>query len=131
MSNTKNSFELNLTSDTALTSITATFDAIDNIQVDDQDLYTATIGSVKVLFGIIDVTSTQNNKIWGHHTINFPADFFSTVISYNLTMTGNTSYQVSAHGGDTTVDSIAVYYNQGQDENFPGSGRLNILVIGA
>lgn len=131
MSNSKNSFELNLSTETALTAYTATFSNVDNIAVTSQTLRYGSIGAFKVLFGVINVTFQQDNQALGSHTISLPDDLFSTVYSAQLTISQNDSYLISAHGGDVALDSLEVFYNQGQQ---PGqantTGRLNILVIG-
>lgn len=133
MSVSKNSFQLNLASDSAitLTDYTATFDDIDNIAVQTQDLQYTSIGPLKVVFGTVSVQFTQNNQALGHHTISLPDGFFTDVLAVNLTISESTAYQITAHANTVADDSVIVYYSQGQN---PGSttttGTVNIWIVG-
>lgn len=131
MSTTLNSFQLNLSTETSLTSYTATFTDVDNIEPIVQILRYGSIGGIKVLFGTIEVTFLQDNQALGSHTISLPDDFFSTIYSASLTMSRSDQYEMSCHGGDIALDTIQVYYNQGLSPGGIGTtGTLNIVIIG-
>jgi hypothetical protein len=131
MSNTLNTFSINLATETSLTSYTATFSDVDNIEPIVQTLRYGTIGNFKILFGTIEITFLQDNQALGSHTISLPDDFFDTIFSASLKMTRSDAYQMSAHGGDVALDSIQVYYDQGIAPGGIGTtATLNLLIIG-
>jgi hypothetical protein len=133
MSATKNSFQLNLLDTITSTSYTATFSDIDNITVNSQSLRYAEIGSLKVVYGTMICTGTQDNQALGSHRVSLPTGFFTTFYTCSLTMGQTTAYQSTAHAIDQTdFDTIQIAYSQGLA---PGSTAnvftINLLVIGA
>jgi hypothetical protein len=129
----KTSFDTNLLTETSATPYTATFTDVDNIDVDSQALYQTTIGSLKIVWGLMLVTGTQDNQALGKHRVSLPSGFFTTYYSSIITLGQSTAYQLTAHTIDQTdFESIYISYSQGQT---PGSSNnpftVNLLIIGS
>jgi hypothetical protein len=128
----KNSFDANLLAETTTIPYTATFSDVDSIDVNSQAIRYATIGALKVVYGTILCTGTQNNQALGSHRVSLPTGFFTSYYTCVLTMGQTTAYQSTAHVIDQTdFDSVEIAYSQGLA---PGSTTnnftANILIIG-
>ena len=146
MSNTQNSFQLNLAGEsTFLNSLfdtnlgletvsvpyTATFTDVDNINVSSQAMRYATIGSLKIVYGLLICECTQANQALGSHRVSLPPGFFTMYYTCCLTMGQSTAYQLTAHTIDQgDFESVQIAYSQGQAPSGNTFFTTNVLIIG-
>lgn len=127
----KNSFDTNLLAETSPTLYTATFSDVDNIVVNSQAMRYATIGTLKVVYGLLVITCTQANQALGSHRVSLPTGFFTSYYTCVLTVGQSTSYQITAHAIDQgDFESIQIAYSQGQAPTGNTDFTANIVLIG-